>query len=91
MLYIYSVMYMYILTLCYIYMQCHIDPLHCVSSFNCVYSISLTLSPVLQYPSATTAVAYSENGRLLAAGHRNGQIHIWEGMYMYNHTCVHVH
>ena len=76
----------------YIYIQCQVDPLHCVSSL--VYKASPFFSPALQYPSATTAVAYSENGRLLAAGHRNGQIDIWEGMYiyMYNiHTCVHVH
>ena len=33
----------------------------------------------MQYPSAATAVAYSENGQLLAVGHRNGQIQIWKG------------
>ena len=33
-----------------------------------------------QYPSAASALAYSENGQRLAVGHRNGQIQIWRGM-----------
>ena len=40
-------------------------------------------SSLLQNPSPTCAVAYSEDGQLLAAGHRNGQIQIWEGMYVH--------
>ena len=44
--------------------------------------MSLSLSPhSLQYPAAASALAYSENGQLLAVGHRNGQIQIWKGVW----------
>jgi hypothetical protein len=35
---------------------------------------------LFQYPSAASALAYSENGQRLAIGHRNGQIQIWRGI-----------
>lgn len=40
----------------------------------------------MQYPSAATTVAYSENGQLLAVGHRNGQIQIWKGRAVLHYT-----
>ena len=54
---------------------------------TCLHAIvnryGLVFLPV-QYPSAASALAYSENGQRLAVGHRNGQIQIWRGISMLN-------
>ena len=58
-----------------------LQPHHEVSSGTTATTVDIILHSFPQYPAAASALAYSEDGQLLAVGHRNGQIQIWRGLY----------